>query len=117
MSYSEITQLAVCLSLINEKFSSCLERKSAKVIKTLKVPKELNELKEIYDMLQEVHKGVVAIEQQMNTCALHNMYLKGKLEHVQQILSVCYQDYKNNGRQDAMNYITIQMDKSPKDTS
>mgnify|MGYP001277286145 CR=1 FL=1 len=111
MSFSNSTQLAVDITLCIDKLSHFIEQKSSKIAKNSRgifiSQESLNELVAILELFTELSNKVAKNEEQLGLQTMQNYHLKGRIEHMTQVLQLCYNDYKHNKRNDAITYLNI----------
>ena len=115
MNFANSTQIAIDISICLEQLSSFIESRSKKVAKNSRgiviTQEDLEELKGIYEKMTNVCTMVAKNEALLTQHVSQNTYMKGKIEHMNNVLQLCYNDYKNNNRQDAITFLTIELNK------
>ena len=62
------------------------------------------EIKNLLSILSAIERNISSLSQEL-------CYNKGKLEHFQTLLNMCYSDYKNCGRNDATMFLDTEIKK------
>ena len=111
MSFSNSTQIAVDIAICIERVAKYIESKSQKIAKNargvLMCQEDLNELEVIFKQLSELSEKVAKNEELLARETMENCRLNGKVEYMTQVLQLCYNDYKNHKREDAVTYLNI----------
>ena len=110
-----MTQLAIDISLCFEnlqRITSILSDRLSKSSKGIYMKgDDLNELCGILERVATMRKTVSECNGRMSSSVAESYYLKGKVEHMTQVLQLCYNDYKSNNRSDATTFLTIELNK------
>ena len=115
MSFANSTQIAIDISICLEHISTFIESRSKKMAKNSRgimiTLDDLNELTGIYEKIAKVCTMVAKNENLLAQHVSDNTYMKGKIEHMNSVLQLCYNDYKSHNRQDAITFLTIELNK------
>lgn len=115
MVFATTTQLAIDVAMLHDRLNSWIESQSARVSKNsrgvLITQDDLTPLVRISEMLKELSENVADVEHSVSQGVYENCFLKGRLEHVNSLLRMCFDDYKANGRSDATAFLTIELNK------
>jgi len=113
MSYSNSTQIAVDVGVCLEQLSQFIESRSKRLSKNSKgiffTGDDMEELRAIYERFSKLSPMIAKNEELLTQQSLQTTYMRGKIEHMNQVLQLCYNDYKNSNRHDAVTFLTIEM--------